>query len=100
MVRNVNLECILKCYRSLDHSQNIVDEEVVVMAKHTNDRYNTISAALSIIDPEGAYVPGTLEHNWATEAILSWMAEMDADEVLKKSKTARRMFSHKRDFWQ
>lgn len=66
------------------------------MGKQTNDRYNTISAALNIIDPEGAYVPGTLEHNWATEEILSWMAEMDADEVLKKCLAARRMLNYKR----
>ena len=71
-----------------------------VMAKQTNDRYNTISAALDIIDPEGVYVPGTLEHNWATEEILSWMAEMEPDEVLMKSETACRMFSHKRHIWQ
>ena len=62
------------------------------MVSKANDRYNTISAALDIIDPEGTFVPGTLEHNWATEEILSWMAEMDADEVLKKSETLRRMF--------
>ena len=71
-----------------------------VMAKQTNDRYNTISAALDIIDPEGVYVPGTLEHNWATEEILSWMAEMEPDEVLMNSETACRRFSHKRPIWQ
>lgn len=100
MVRNVNRVWMGKNYRSLDHSPIIVDEEVMVMAKQTNDRYNTISAALDIIDPEGTYVPGTMEHNWATEEILSWMAEMGADEVLKKSETARRMFNHKRPIWQ
>lgn len=66
------------------------------MAKQTNDRYNTISAALNIIDPEGAYVPGSIEYNWATEMILSWMAEMEPNEVLKKSETARRGFRCKR----
>ena len=70
------------------------------MNLQTNDRYNTISAALNIIDPEGAYVPGSLEHNWATEMILSWMAQMDPDEVLIKSQTAMGGFSYKRHFWQ
>ena len=70
---------------------------MMVMAKHANDKYNTISAALDIIDPEGAIVPGTPEHNWVTEEILSWMAQMDAEGVLKKSEIARRMFSYKRN---
>ena len=76
------------------------DVEVMVMTNEINDRYNTISAALNIIDPEGVFVPGTLEHNWATEEILSWMAEMDDDEVLKRSETERRMFSCRRHIWQ
>ena len=67
------------------------------MANKANDRYNTISAALDIIDPEGAFVPGTPEHNWVTEEILSWMAEMDAEGVLKKSKIARQMLCYKRN---
>ena len=36
---------------------------MVIMANQSNVRYNTISAALNIIDPEGAFVPGTVEHN-------------------------------------
>ncbi len=66
------------------------------VAGKTNERYNTISAALNIIDPEGTYLPGSMEHNWATEAILSWMAEMEPDEVLKKSESSRRLFRCKR----
>lgn len=72
----------------------------MIMAEHTNDRYNTISAALNIIDPEGAYLPGSMEHNWATEAILAWMDEMDSEEVLRKSEIARRRFRYKRHIWQ
>ena len=63
----------------------------MVMAKQTNIRYNTISAALNIIDPEGAFVPGTIEHNWVTGTLLSWMDEMEPDEVLRKSESARPM---------
>jgi hypothetical protein len=91
---------LLKGNQSLDHSQTNTDGEVMIMAEKTNDRYNTILAALDIIDPKGAYVPGTLEHNWATEEILSWMAEMEPDEVLRKSETASQMFSRKRHIWQ
>ena len=70
------------------------------MAELTNDRYNTISSALNIIDPQGAFVPGTMEHNRATEEILAWMDEMEPDEVLRKSESARLMFSFKRHVWQ
>ena len=69
-------------------------------ARQANRRYNTISAALNIIDPEGAFVPGTIEHNWATEKILFWMAQMDPDEVLRKSESAKRMFKDKLLIWQ
>ena len=72
----------------------------MITTQQTNDRYNTISAALKNIDPNGAYMPGTVEHNWATEMILSWMAEMEPDEVLKKSENARCSFSYARHFWQ
>ena len=72
----------------------------MIMTKQTNERYNTISSALNIIDPEGTYVPGSVEHNWATETILSWMAEMEPDDVLKKSETARCGFRYKRHIWQ
>jgi hypothetical protein len=74
--------------------------EMMIMDRQTNKRYNTISAALNIIDPEGTYVPGSLEHNWATETILSWMAEMEPEDVLKKSRTARCGFRYKRYIWQ
>ena len=70
------------------------------MTNEINDRYNTISAALNIIDPAGAYVPGTIEHNWATETILSWMSKMEPDDVLRKSESARLIFSYKRHAWQ
>jgi hypothetical protein len=55
------------------------------MAKSTNVRYRTLSKALTIIDPQGALMPGTKEHNRVTEMILSWMAEMEPDEVLRMS---------------
>lgn len=72
----------------------------MIMDKQTNDRYNTISAALNIIDPEGTYVPGTMEYNWVTESILSWMAEMEPDEVFRMSEDARNVFKFKRHTWQ
>ena len=72
----------------------------MVVAKQANIRYKTISAALNIIDPEGAFLPGTIEHNWATEKILAWMAEMEPNEVLRKSESARNMFRHKQNIWQ
>lgn len=62
------------------------------MAKSTNLRYRTLSTALAIIDPEGMLVPGTREHNWATETILSWMAEMEPDEVFRMTEDARHIF--------
>ena len=75
---------------------NLLNEwEVMIMANPSNTRYNTISAALNIIDPDGAFVPGTVEHNWVTGTLLSWMDEMEPDEVLKKSKSARPMLRTK-----
>ncbi len=71
-----------------------------IVAEQTNDRYNTISEALNIIDPQGTYLPGSFEHNWATETILTWMAEMEPDEVLRKSENERGMFRFKRRVWQ
>ena len=70
------------------------------MAIPTSARYNTISEALNIIDPEGAYVPGTKEHNWVTGTLLTWMDEMEPDEVLRKSESERRMLRNKRLAWQ
>ena len=72
----------------------------MIMANQAIDRYNTISAALNIIDPDGAFAPGTKEHNWVTGTLLSWMDEMEPDEVLRKSESARSMFSYKRYAWQ
>ena len=69
------------------------------MATQTNDRYKTILAALNIIDPQGVFTPGTMEHNKITETILSWMDDMDYDEVLRKSETARRLSIFKRHTW-
>ena len=69
------------------------------MAKQTNDRYDTISKAIQIIDPQGVMAPGTAEHNRVTETILSWMAEFDPDEVLRKSATARRLSVFRPHTW-
>ena len=69
------------------------------MARQTNNRYETISKALKIIDPQGVMAPGTAEHNRVTETILSWMAEFDPDEVLRKSEAARRLSVFKPHTW-
>ncbi len=61
----------------------------MVKAKPTSERYNTLSEAMSILDPQGKIEPGTVEHNTVTETILSWMAEMEPHEVLRKSETAK-----------
>jgi hypothetical protein len=61
------------------------------MLMKTSERYNTISAALNIIDPEGAFVPGSKEYKWLEGSLLSWMGKMEPDEVLRKSESARRM---------
>ena len=81
---------------SLTPSNLLNEREVMIMANPINARYNTISAALNIIDPEGTFVPGSVEHNWVTGTLLSWMDEMEPDEVLQKSESARRMFRNKR----
>ena len=73
---------------------------MMVMAPQANDRYKTLLAALKIIDPEGEFAPGTIEHNWATEKILSWMDEMEPDEVLRKSESIKRIFMNKRPLWK
>ena len=69
------------------------------MATQTSDRYKTILAALNIIDPQGVIAPGTMEHNTITETILSWMDELDYDEVLRQSEIARRLSIFKRHTW-
>ena len=55
-----------------------------------NKRYQTLSKALAIIDPKGVLMPGTPEHNQVTEMILSWMADMEPDEVLRMSMDSER----------
>ncbi len=70
------------------------------MAKKTNARYDTLSDALSIIDPQGTLTPGTVEHNTVTETILSWMDTLEHDEVLRMSEITRRMFRYRRHIWQ
>jgi hypothetical protein len=61
----------------------------MVKAKFTSERYHTLSEALNIIDPQGRIQPGTVEHNTVTETILSWMDEMEPEEVLRKSENAK-----------
>ena len=61
------------------------------MLMKNNDRHSTLSEALSIIDPDGAFVPGTKEYIWLEGSILTWMDEMEPDEVFRKSATARHM---------
>ena len=65
------------------------EEAEMVKAKPTSERYNTLSEALNILDPQGKIEAGTVEHNTVTETILSWMAEMEPHEVLRKSETAK-----------
>ena len=64
--------------------------EVMVMYNEFNEPDNTILKALHIIDPEGAFVPGTNEYEWLEGSLQSWMDSMTSDEVLRKSKAARR----------
>ncbi len=90
MAHYVNQSLLSNWNNGLDPKNVNSDGEVMVMLEKINNRYNTISAALSIIDPEGVFVPGTKEHNWVTESILSWMAEMEHDDVLRKSESAKR----------
>ena len=69
------------------------------MAKPTNVRYQTLSKALAIIDPRGVLMPGTDEYNRVTEMILSWMAEMEPDEVLRMSHDSRSLLSIEGHKW-
>ena len=82
--------------------QSMVDtkQAMVVMTKMTNARYDTLSEALSIIDPQGTLTPGTVEHNTVTETILSWMDKLEPDEVLRMSEITRQMFRYRRHIWQ
>ena len=65
--------------------------QIEMDTRATNQRYDTLSGALSIIDPKGALSPGTLEHNRVTAIILAWMAEMESDEVLRRSYDRRHL---------
>jgi hypothetical protein len=69
------------------------------MALSTNVRYQTLSKALAIIDPKGVLMPGTHEHNMATEMILAWMAEMEPDEVLRMSHDSRHLLKIEGHSW-
>ena len=73
---------------------------MTTMAKSTNDRYRTLTKALTIIDPEGLLLPGTRQHNRVTETILTWMDAMEPEEVLRMSMAARRSFRFNRRTWQ
>lgn len=64
--------------------------QAAMINRVTNKRYETLSQALRIIDPDGLLVPGTPGHNQVTDMILSWMHEKDTDEVLQMSRVARR----------
>lgn len=74
-----------------------MDKATVI--KSTNSRYETLSEALALIDPEGILAPGTAEHNTVTETILGWMHVMNREEVLRMSAKARRKF-HRKRLWQ
>ena len=67
------------------------DGEVIFMLKLINNRHNALSEALNIIDPEGAFVPGTKEYSWLEGSLLTWMDEMEPAEVLRKSAAAGHM---------
>ena len=69
------------------------------MVTSSNLRYQTISKALAIIDPKGVLIPGTEEHNKVMEMILSWMAEMEPDEVLRMSHDSRSLFNIEGHSW-
>jgi len=80
------------CNSRLDPYKIDSDGEVMFMLMKINDRYSTLSEALSIIDPDDTFVPGTKGHDWLKKSILSWMSEMEPEEVLKKAVSARHMF--------
>ncbi len=70
------------------------------MAKPTNERYETLSEALRIIDPQGLLTPGTMAHNSVTEKILTWMDELDAHDVLRMSENSRHIFISQWHVWK
>lgn len=70
------------------------------MARFTNQRYRTLATALTIIDPDGALLPGTQEHNRVAEQILAWMDEMEPDDVFPVSAHARDSVLIPRRTWQ
>jgi hypothetical protein len=69
------------------------------MEKPTNVIHQTLSKALAIIDPKGVLMPGTEEYNRVMEMILSWMTEMEPDEVLRMSHDSRSLLSIKGHKW-
>jgi hypothetical protein len=70
------------------------------MAEPSNERYDTLSEALDIIDPQGVLKPGTTAHNSVTEKILSWMDEFDPNDVLRMSKNSRHIFISQWHIWK
>lgn len=92
LARNVYKYLLSTCNSRLDPYKIDSEGEVIVMLMKINDRYSTLSEALSIIDPDDTFVPGTKGHDWLTKSILSWMSEMEPEEVLKKAVSARHMF--------
>ncbi len=72
----------------------------MIMAKPTNKRYDTLSEALNIIDPQGVLTPGTTAHNSVTEKILSWMDEFDPNDVLRMSKKSKHIFNAQWHIWK
>lgn len=75
------------------------DRAVAIMEDWTNERYKIIAKALNIIDPQGMLAPGTTSHNTIMETILAWMDELEADEVLRRSESARHILMFKRHSW-
>ena len=76
------------------------DREMMAEARSTNARYKTLSKALSIIDPKRVLITGSDEHNRVIEKILSWMDEMEPDEVFRLSRETRRTFAINRPSYQ
>ena len=69
------------------------------MVKSINQRYQTLSKALTIIDPKGVLIPGTPEHNRVTEMILAWMAELETGEVFRMCYDSRCLLNIEGHSW-
>ena len=87
----MNQELLSTCNCRRDPYNVDSDGEVIFMLKLINNRRNTLSEALNIIDPEGAFVPGTKAYRWLEGSLLTWMDEMEPAEVLRKSAAAGHM---------